>query len=318
LPQTCFPFAWIPLTKGTQHLGVFVLTFAGPHHFSQEEKRILSMFASQCAAAIENAQITIALRAAYERQKELDRLKDQFIMTASHELRTPLTAVQGYIELLNEYNEVLPPETRAEFMLKAQRGCDELVLMVGNIMDASRVEIDAGRLKLDSVSLSESVQHVVEILDGVATRERRTIHMEAIPDLWVMADGLRLRQILLNLVGNALKYSPEGTDIYVRAVEDDDLVTVQVRDYGAGVPLDEQQRLFERFVRLERDINSPMRGAGLGLYISRQLIEAMGGHIWVESSGIPGEGSTFAFMLQRSRRTSELPTYAMTLTQPEM
>lgn len=312
LPQTSFPFAWIPLTKGTRHLGVFVLTFAGPHLFSQEEKRILSMFAGQCAAALENAQITIALRAAYERQKELDRLKDQFIMTASHELRTPLTAVQGYIELLHEYNEALPAETRAEFILKAQRGCDELVLMVGNIMDASHIEIDAEHLKLDSVSLSDSVQHVVEILDGVATREHRTLHIETAPDLWVMADGLRLRQVLLNLVGNALKYSPEGTDIHVGAVQDDDLLTVQVRDHGAGVPLEEQKRLFERFMRLERDINSPMRGAGLGLYISRQLIEAMGGHIWVESSGVPGEGSTFAFTLKRSRRTSELPSYAMT------
>src|SRR5205085_6816928 len=142
LPETPrVPFAWIPLNKGQQHLGMLVLTYPRPHLFSQQEKRVLGMFASQCAATMENAKITLELRAAYERQKELDRLKDQFIMTASHELRTPLTAVQGYIELLSEYNLLLSPEARGDFIEKAHRGCDELVLMVGNIMDASRVEV---------------------------------------------------------------------------------------------------------------------------------------------------------------------------------
>jgi signal transduction histidine kinase len=294
------PFAWLPLCKGQRRLGVLVLSFPHPHVFALEEKRILGMFARQCAAAMENAQITIALRASYERQKELDQLKDQFIMTASHELRTPLTAVQGYIELLNQYNDELSLETRNEFIQKAHRGCDELALMVGNIMDASRLQIEGERIRLTSVELASSVHHVMEILEAVTTREGRTVNLAISPGLFVQADELRLRQILLNLVSNALKYSPAGTTIQILALQGQGLVKVSVRDYGLGVPLDQQRRLFERFVRLERDINSPVRGAGLGLYITRRLVEAMNGRLWVESSGVPGEGSTFSFTLQRA------------------
>ena len=270
------------------------------------------MFARQCAAAMENAQIAVALRAAYERQKELDYLKDQFIMTASHELRTPLTAVQGYIELLSQYNDELSAEMRTEFIQKAHRGCDELALMVGNIMDASRLQIDAERIRLVPVELIHSVQHVLEIMDSVITREERQVMVAIAPSLFVMADDLRLRQILLNLISNALKYSQAGTPIHIQALQGQGLVKIAVCDYGLGVPPEEQERLFERFKRLERDINSPVRGAGLGLYISKRLVEAMGGRLWMESSGVPGEGSIFAFTLQRAI----LPQHIVNETSP--
>ena len=299
LPQTpFFPFAWIPLTKGLRHYGILVLTYARPHIFSQEERRVLEMFASQCAAVMENAQITIALRTAYERQKELDRLKDQFIMTASHELRTPLTAVQGYIELLDQYNASLSAERRASFIANAHRGIDELALMVSNIMDASLVGLDVEQVRLSEVSLSSSVQHILEIMEAITTQENREIHMDVPSNILVRADDLRLRQVLLNFVNNAIKYSPAGTRIDISADRSGEDVTLQVRDYGLGVLPADQDRLFERFVRLERDMNSPVRGAGLGLYISKRLVEAMGGRIWVESSGKPGEGSIFAFTLK--------------------
>jgi signal transduction histidine kinase len=247
---------------------------------------------------MENAQITIALRAAYERQKELDRLKDQFIMTASHELRTPLTAVQGYIDLLEQYNASLSAEERSSFLAKAQRSSDELVLLVGNIMDASRVETDVEQVSLCTVSLASSVMYIVEILEAIMQRENRHIQVNVPAHIMVVADELRLRQVLLNLVGNAIKYSPAGTSVDISAVTCGEDVTLRVRDFGLGVPAADQERLFERFVRLERDMNSPARGTGLGLYISKRLIEAMGGRIWVESSGTPGKGSIFAFTLK--------------------
>jgi len=262
---------------------------------------VLEIFANQCAIALENARITIELRAAYEHQKELDRLKDQFITTASHELRTPLTAVQGYIELLVSYHSTLASDVRADFITKAHRGCEELTLMVGNIMDASRVEVDVESVKLSSVPLVESVQHVLEILEAMTRREHRTIQADLPFDVLVMADQIRLRQILLNLLSNALKYSPVGSGIEIAMDMDDEQVTVRVQDHGLGVPLSEQERLFARFVRLERDMNSPVRGAGLGLYISKRLVEAMDGHIWIESTGVPNEGSTFVFTLKRSK-----------------
>src|SRR5216683_3681739 len=299
LPQTpYFPFAWLPLKGGKQHMGVLALTYSRPHLFSQEERRVLSMFADQFAVALENASFTVELRAAYERQKELDRLKDQFIMTASHELRTPLTAVQGYIDLLEQYNASLSAEERSSFLAKAQRSSDELVLLVGNIMDASRVETDVEQVSLCTVSLASSVMYIVEILEAIMQRENRHIQVNVPAHIMVVADELRLRQVLLNLVGNAIKYSPAGTSVDISAVTRGEDVTLRVRDFGLGVPAADQERLFERFVRLERDMNSPARGTGLGLYISKRLIEAMGGRIWVESSGTPGKGSIFAFTLK--------------------
>ncbi|HLX57729.1 MAG TPA: ATP-binding protein [Ktedonobacteraceae bacterium] len=301
LPQTpLFPFAWLPLlTKGDQRFGMLALTYPRPHLFLEEDKRVLSMFASQCAAVMENTQMTIALRDAYEQQKELDILKDQFIMTASHELRTPLTAVQGYIELLQNYNARLNTEERAEFIAKAQRGCDELVLMVGNIMDSSRIQVDINEVSLGPVPLAASVAHVLEIMEGVTIRENRLIRLDVSGDIVVIADELRLRQIILNLVGNAVKYSPAASPLEISASVTLEESTLRIRDFGSGIPPGDQPRLFERFVRLERDMNSPVRGAGLGLYISKQLVEAMGGHMWVESSGKEGEGSVFAFSLKQ-------------------
>lgn len=301
-------FAWLPLHVGSQRVGILVLTFANTHLFAREEQRVLGMFAAQCAIALDNARMTRALRDAYEHQKELDRLKDQFIVTASHELRTPLTAVQGYIELLSEYSATLTPELRSTFIAKARRGCDELTLMVGNIMDASRVRIEASNIHLTSLVLRDAVLHVLEILEALVRREERSIEVLIDPETLVLADDMRLHQVLLNLLSNALKYSPSGTPVEISTLVEEKQVTVCIRDYGFGIPIEEQAHLFERFVRLERDMNSIVRGAGLGLFISRQLVEAMDGRIWVESSGQAGEGSTFAFTLRRSQPRSQLPT----------
>jgi len=273
--------------------------YAGP------DFEVIELILARFAPILETARLyqqahrdALALRDAYEQLKELDKLKDQFIMTASHELRTPLTAVQGYIELLQNYNGRLNIEERADFIAKAQRGCDELVLMVSNIMESGRVQVDIQEVSLEPVPLVAAVAHVLEIMEGVTRREERHVQFDVSADIVVLADELRLKQIVLNLVGNALKYSSPGSPLEISACVADQMATLRIRDYGRGVPPADQARLFQRFVRLERDMNSPVRGAGLGLSISKQLVEAMGGRIWVESSGEEGEGSVFAFSLK--------------------
>lgn len=302
-----FPFAWLPMHKGSKRLGVLTLAYQRPHIFTGEERRVLEMFANQCAAALENARNALELQTAYERQKELDALKDQFIVITSHELRTPLTAVQGYIELLEQYGETLNGEERILFTRKAHRGCDELVLMVENIMDASRVRVEAQNINLEELPLAEPVEHVLEILGALLKSEQRTVEVNIATDLNVLADHLRLRQVLLNLLSNARKYSSVSTPLEITARREGQFVVIAIRDYGSGIAVADQARLFERFVRLERDMNSPVRGAGLGLYICKQLVEAMGGHIWVESSGRGGEGSTFSFTLPYAARRETAP-----------
>jgi signal transduction histidine kinase len=259
-------------------------------------------FAEQAAIAFTNARLYQQLRDAHRRQQELDQLKDQFMITASHELRTPLTAVLGYLELVAQFDETLAPTQRQEFLQKARRGCDELVLLLSNVMDASQLELESGLrpAHIERVPVREMIQSVIDLIEPHLTQERREVYMDIPAHLSVRADAGRLRQVLLNLSMNALKYSEQGTPIAfaARAVMDVvPSVIISVVDKGKGIAPQQQGHLFQRFYRLERDVNSPVRGTGLGLYISRRLIEAMDGKIGVESTGIEGAGSMFYIQL---------------------
>jgi signal transduction histidine kinase len=259
-------------------------------------------FAEQAAVAFTNAQLYSQLRNAHQRLQELDELKDQFMITASHELRTPLTAVQGYLELLAEYGDSLPHDQRQEFLQKARRGCDELVLLLSNVMDVSRLEVEAGirPAYIERVSIQDMIQNAIDLIEPHLTQEQREVHVYVPPHLFVQADPTRLRQVLLNISVNALKYSPPGTPITfsARGIYDHiPCAIISVTDRGKGIKPQDQAQLFQRFVRLESDMNSSVRGSGLGLYISRRLVEAMGGKIWIESTGIAGAGSTFHIQL---------------------
>src|SRR5438132_915276 len=263
--------------------------------------RLLSNLNEQTAAARENARLYSELSATYERLSELDRLKDAFLTTASHELRTPLTIVQGYLELLGEM-ENADPELRQAFLTNARRACDELVLLQANIMDASRIEFDKAALRRTSISLKEVCISVVDLFEPLILQEQRHVEIHVAASIQVWADEIRLKQILRNLFANALRYSPLQTPIFITAVEEPEqgFVRIEVIDRGFGVPPDKQEAIFERFVRLERDMHGTVRGSGLGLAITRQLVEAMHGTIALESSGVKGEGSTFSFTLPKS------------------
>ncbi len=295
---------------------VGLLLFARTWDLSAPEKRPFTIedlspaqdFVEQVAVAFATAQLYEDLQMAHQRLQELDQLKDQFMVTASHELRTPLTAVQGYIELLAQFDEQLPVEQRQEFLQKARRGCEELALLLGNVMDASRLEIEAGikPALLTRVSVQEMIESVLVLIEPQLTQEQREVYKHIPAHLFVQADAVRLRQVFMNVSVNALKYSPPQTPIGFSActvVEPQGpCVIISIFDKGKGITPQDQARLFQRFVRLESDVNSPVRGSGLGLYISRRLIEAMGGKIWIESSGIAGDGSTFHMLLPAGRK----------------
>lgn len=260
--------------------------------------RLLGSLKAQTEAARENARLYQDLNTAYEKLSQLDQLKDAFLTTASHELRTPLTIVQGYLELLGEIED-LDSESRRSFITKARRACDELVLLQANIMDASRIQIETASLILSDLPLKETVDGVVDLFEPLILQQERKIEISVPPNLIVRADETRLKQILRNLISNALRYSPEKTPLRIiaKVSPDRDQVGISVIDCGAGIPLNKQQDIFDKFVRLERDMHGITRGSGLGLYITRQLVEAMHGKITVESSGVEGEGSTFTFTL---------------------
>jgi len=254
-------------------------------------------------------QLYLQVNAANQRLQEVDQLKDQFMMIASHELRTPLICVKGYLELLTEFHDLLPPERHQDILQKAERSCNELAILLNNVMDASYLEIntDIRSTHTEPVIVQDMIQSIMDLIEPHVRREQREVQLHIPPDLAVQGDTERLRQILLNISINALKYSPPRTPLIFSAQVmpgSEDEVVIRVSDKGKGIAPQDQTNLFQRFVRLESDMNSSVRGSGLGLYISRRLIEGMAGKIWLESSGIPGEGTTVHIQLPRSSSIS--------------
>ena len=302
-----FTQSWEPDLISTAHwgqsVGLAILILLAIGLLGATYPRLWARLEQQTAAARENARLYHELSLAHAQLRELDQLKDAFLLSASHEFRTPLTVMQGYLELLREM-ENASPDMRRSFLEKACRACDELVLLQANIMDASRLEVDAATLHFASLTLLDLCRAVIDLFEPWILREQRSIALDVAPSLLVWADELRLKQVLHNLLANALRYSSPHTPIRVTASaeQEADLVRVRVSDRGLGIPVDKQEAIFDKFVRLDRDLYGTVRGSGLGLFITRQLVAAMGGTMTVESSGIPGEGSTFSFTLPVAKR----------------
>jgi len=239
---------------------------------------------------------------AYEQQQELSQLKDQLMLNLGHELRTPLTVVYGYLELLVALEGNLDSKVQMNFLKNAMSACDELQLLVNSLQDAGSTSKSMDADYVEEVAVEAVVQDAVRYFTAHTEFEEQEnrIQLDIFGQLIVRVHALYVRQVLRNLISNALKYSPDGTPVVVSARcqgNDAAEVCISVQDSGPGIPADEIPLLFSQFVRLRRDISGPVRGIGLGLYISKQLVEAMGGHIWVESTGIPGQGSRFCFTL---------------------
>ena len=259
-------------------------------------------------------QMTLAYeqqRQAYEQQLHLNQMKDQFLLNVNHELRTPLTELYGYLELLQVYHDQIDETMQDTFLSRAVQGCEELQRLITHIMDAIQAGTNVKPPVIEEVALAEVVGDLLDRLDPRKHQEYQ-IHLEIPQDLTVWADPMYLRQILRNLLSNAFKYSPAHSVIVINAEIHEEtiqgrdhpytnpFVCISVQDTGPGIPSKELPLLLGKFVRLQRDISGSVRGTGLGLYICKQLVDAMDGHIWAESSGIPGQGSRFCFTLPQS------------------
>lgn len=242
---------------------------------------------------------------AYEHQQHLGELKDQFLINVSHELRTPLTEMYGYLELLLTYGDKLDGAGRTTFLKHAISGCEELTLLINNVLDAIQTDTKIKPLDIQTISVSQIVNHVLEQFDP-RTLQNYDVQVDIPETLQISADPQYVRQVLRNLLSNVYKYAPPHTQVLVSAALESmrrqneqalPQVTICIKDQGPGIAPDDIPLLFEKFVRLGRDLSGPVRGTGLGLYISKQLVETMGGRIWVESTGVAGQGSSFCFTL---------------------
>jgi two-component system, OmpR family, phosphate regulon sensor histidine kinase PhoR len=224
----------------------------------------------------------------------LDRAKSDFVATVSHELRTPLASIFGAAVTLQRREAGVSAEQRDQLIAIVAREAERLSEIVDEILLTAQLEAGRVRLNQEPVDVLEAAEAAVAAArPRAAGRELVVIADEPVPR--VLADGPKLRQVLVNLVDNAIKYTPPGTAVRVVVELQAGRVVAQVRDEGAGIPPEEQERIFEKFYRLDPDQRSGVSGTGLGLYISRELVERMDGELSVESQ--PGSGSTFRVAL---------------------
>jgi signal transduction histidine kinase len=297
---------------------VGILAIHTPHSnrtFRPEELGALLAISGQAASAIRNAQLFEQIQEAYAELQRMDKLKDEFIVTASHELRTPLSAISGYSSLLKRQSGRITPQQILRFATKIGSATQQLSDLVSNMTEAAKMgaldkklDLQPGPVQLLTAAEMASTMLSINI--------EQKITLQIADDIWLHCDATRLRQVMTNLLDNAAKYSPPNGRIIVTGSAttlsqlpedqvdyalladgiDPQVALVRVCDGGEGIAPEDQQKIFEKFVRASRSLTTPIRGSGLGLYICRRYIEAMGGRLWLEQS-IPGEGSVFSFYL---------------------
>ena len=231
---------------------------------------------------------------------EVDRLKSEFVATVSHELRTPMTSIRGYVDLLLMGAAGAMNENQSHFLDIVKSNTERLNILVNDLLDVSKIAAERVILSIRPLDLQEVANEVVADLQRRAQKEKKSmeITLEADPDLpHVLADPERLRQILGNLMDNAYNYTPAKGKIRVQLHQADEDVQVDVQDSGIGISAEQRARIFERFYRGEDPMVLATPGTGLGLSIVQHLIEMHHGKIWMDSKGIPGQGSIFSFTL---------------------
>jgi signal transduction histidine kinase len=280
---------YVPLIHAGTTFGVMATTHRDPgKDFSPRDEKLLAALADFVAIAVQNARL-------YRRLQEADRLKGEMIQNIAHEFRTPLQYIVGYVDLLLDGRESMPPEQVKSLQIMS-RQADRLTWLVENFVALQTAEdIAAKRMPTDIRMLLAGALESAKVL--AAEKEiSMTLQVEDnLPD--VMINPMTVFQLLDNLVSNALKFTPKGgtIELSARLAESGDKAHIAVRDTGIGIPAEMQERIFERFFQLDGSTTRRFEGIGLGLAVCKAVLDAHGERIWVESE--PGKGSTFTFSL---------------------
>ena len=239
------------------------------------------------------AGVVVAFRDVTERQA-VEQLKQQFVSSVSHELRTPLTSIRGVLEMLSDGDAGDLPETAQELIGTAQRGSERLSRLVNDIIDVEKLASGDFSVVPRPTDVPALVHDAIASLEGLAAGTDVRLRVGELTGR-ALCDPDRVEQALVNLIGNAVKFSPEGGVVLVSAVAEETQVVVSVRDQGRGIPEDQLATVFERFHQVRTTDATEKGGTGLGLTITRSIVERHGGHIWVASP--EGKGTTFSFTL---------------------
>jgi signal transduction histidine kinase len=295
--------ACIPLITGEKKMGVLMLeNLHEVNAFASTDLPFLQAVADLIALSVEGAHAREGFQSA-QALSEANRLKAELISTLAHEMRTPLTSIKGYSTALLMEEASFKPETQREFLQFIDEECDVLQTLIHDLLESSIIDAGLLRLEPQPVRLPPLVKNVT---DDIARRTQIHRFLVDFPEHFPIldADPDRIVQVLRNLLDNAVKYSPQGGLIVVRGEVHKDEVVVSVADQGVGLTPEHLNRLFEKFFRAKSSLGRHVVGSGLGLPISRTIVESHGGRIWAESQ--TGEGTTLYFTLPLEGLSQEL------------
>ena len=286
-----------PLLLGARTIGMLSLSRDRPDAFSEDEVELVSLLGRLVATAVQNIRAYEAERRRVEELARLSQLRADFVSLVSHELRSPMAAVIGAARTLQDRWRMLTADQRESFLALIGDETARLAELVGDVLDTSRIEAGTFTYRFEEVDLGRVVDEAVEtaVLAQQEVPVVASVH-GALPG--IRGDRARLRQVLGNLIENAVKYSPEGGEVRVSAAAANGAVRIAVRDAGPGIPPDQQRRIFEKFGRVDVP-GASKPGTGLGLFIARSIAEAHGGSLDVSSG--PEPGSTFTLTLPVER-----------------
>lgn len=282
-----------PLLLGARPIGMLSLSRDRPDAFSEDEVELVSLLGRLVATAVQNIRAYEAERRRVEELARLSQLRADFVSLVSHELRSPMAAVIGAARTLQDRWRMLTAAQRESFLALIGDETTRLAELVGDVLDTSRIEAGTFSYRFDEVDLGRVVD---EAVDAAALAQQEVPVVVSVRGALpaIRGDRARLRQVLGNLIENAVKYSPEGGEVHVSAAAANGAIRIAVRDTGPGIPHDQQTRIFEKFGRVDVP-GASKPGTGLGLFIARSIAEAHGGSLDVSSGAEPG--STFTLVL---------------------
>lgn len=288
--------AAFPLRVDERMIGALLVRWNRDRTIAPGDAAFMAAMSRIAAEALDRARLFEAERDARAAAEAANRAKAAFLASMSHELRTPLQAALGFAQLVRSglYGPV--NDRQSEALSRVERSQMHLTRLIDDVLDFARLEAGRVRVDLEPVLLADVIADLTPLVEPQAANKNIELALMPPPDsLRVLADRQRLQQVLVNLVGNAIKFTPNGGSVRVGALHADERVTIQVRDTGPGIPSDRLQAIFEPFVQVEAGLTRTQPGAGLGLAISRDLARAMKGELSVESEF--GNGSTFSLEL---------------------
>jgi signal transduction histidine kinase len=293
LPKTQSEIA-LPMVVGETLVGIFAVQSDIAGRFGNDDVRTFSTLANALAIAVQNANLYEEQTAAVARLRDIDQLKSSFLANMSHELRTPLNSIIGFTEVLLEGIDGDLTEAMDNDLRVVHKNGQHLLNLINDVLDMAKIEAGRMTLTLEYVNFQEIAEEVLALTRPLAEAKNLEVHSDLNPndDLIFEADRIRIRQVMINIINNSIKFTESG-GVTVRARRGEGVIQISIQDTGIGIPPEHVDKIFQEFTQVDTSTTRKAGGTGLGLPISRHLVELHGGRLWAESTGVAGAGSTF-------------------------